>query len=130
MFGMAKVVSRQGKDDVYVIEPVDSLGRQHTLHCSSLKPCVPGNDVPAARPAMRRRRLPSVPTPRQESDASSDDDRLLCRYEMATPAELTLPGRSDDEVQFHPPSDEISNESTELDEHEEQTGRPVRRTTG
>ena len=48
---------------------------------------------------------------------------------MATPAELTPPDRSDDEVQFHP-RDEISDESTELDEHEEQTGRPVRRTAG
>ena len=100
-----------------MIEPVDSLGRQHTLHRSSLKPCVPGNDVPAARPALRRRRLPCVPTPRQESDESSDDDRLLCRFEMATPAELNLSDRSDDAVQFHRPRDELSDESTELGEH-------------
>ena len=125
-----KVVSRQGKNDVYVIEPVDGLGRQHTLHRSSLKPCVPGNDVPTARPVVRRRRLPCVPTPRRESDESSDDDRLLCRYEMPTPAELNLPYRLEDDVQLHPPRDEISDESTELDEHEEQTGRPVRRTAG
>ena len=125
-----KVVSRQGKNDVYVIEPVDGLGRQHTLHRSSLKPCVPGNDVPTARPVVRRRRLPCVPTPRRESDESSDDDRLLCRYEMPTPAELNLPYRLEDDVQLHPPRDEISDESTELDEPEEQTGRPVRRTAG
>ena len=125
-----KVVSRQGKNDVYVIEPVDGLGRQHTLHRSSLKPCVPGNDVPTARPVVRRRRLPCVPTPRRESDESSDDDRLLCRYEMPTPAELNLPYRLEDDVQLHPPHDEMSDESTELDEHEEQTRRPVRRTAG
>ena len=125
-----KVVSRQGKNDVYVIEPVEGLGRQHTLHRSSLKPCVPGNDVPTAPPVVRRRRLPCVPTPRRESDESSDDDRLLCRYEMPTPAELNLPYRLEDDVQLHPPRDEISDESTELDEHEEQTGRPVRRTAG
>ena len=51
-------------------------------------------------------------------------------YEMATPAGLNLSDRSDDEVQFHWPRDELSDESTELDEHEEQTGRPVRRTAG
>ena len=115
------MVSRQGNNDV--IEPVDGCGRQHTRHRSSLKPCVPGNDVSAARPVMRRRRL-------RESDASSDDDRLLCRYEMATPAELHLPDRLDDDVQFDPPRDEISDESTELGENKEQTGRPVRRTAG
>ena len=125
-----KVVSRQGTNDVYVIEPVDGLGRQHTLHRPSLKPCVPGNDVPTARPAVRRRRLPCVPTPRRESDESSDDDRLLCRYEIPTPAELNLPYRLEDDVQLHPPRDEMSDESTELDQHEEQTGRPVRRTGG
>ena len=125
-----KVVSRQGKNDVYVIEPVDGLGRQHTLHRSSLKPCVPGNDVPTAHPVMRRRRLPCVPTPRRESDESSDDDRLLCRYEMPTPAELNLPYRLEDDVHLHPPRDEMSDESTEIDEHEEQTCRPVRRTAG
>ena len=32
--------------------------------------------------------------------------------------------------ELRPPRDEISDESTELDEHEEQTGRPVRRTAG
>ena len=73
-----------------MIEPVDGLGRQHTRHRSSLKPCVPGNDVPVARPVMGRRRLACVPTPRQESDDSSDGDRLLCRYEKATHAELNL----------------------------------------
>ena len=124
------MVSRQGKNDVYVFEPVDGSGRQHTLYRSSLKPCVPGNDVSAARSAIRRLRLPCVPIPRPESDDSSEDDRLLCRYEMATPAELNLPDRLDDDMQFHPARDEISDESTEQDEQEEQTARPVRRTAG
>ena len=80
-----RVISRQGTNDVYVITLVDGSDVQHTLHRSSLKPCVPGNDAPV----LTKRRLPCVPTARRDvDDDSSGDERLLCRYEMATLAPL------------------------------------------
>ena len=80
-----RVISRQGTNDVYVITPVNGSDVQHTLHRSSLKPCVPGNDAPV----LTKRRLPCVPTARRYvDDDSSGDERLLCRYEMATSAPL------------------------------------------
>ncbi|KAI0235706.1 hypothetical protein LSAT2_013784 [Lamellibrachia satsuma] len=80
-----RVISRQGTNDVYVISPVNGSDVQHTLHRSSLKPCVPGNDAPV----LTKRRLRCVPTTRRDvDDDTSGDERLLCRYEMATSAPL------------------------------------------
>ena len=49
-----RVVMRQGTNDVYVVEPADGFGEQHTVNRAALRLCVPGNNPTAAQPARRR----------------------------------------------------------------------------
>lgn len=119
-----RVISRQGTNDVYVITPVDGSDVQHTLHRSSLKPYVPGNDAPV----LTKRRLPCVPTARRDvDDDSSDDERLLCRYEMATPAPRL--GSSDVGAKQPTTHNEYAGESNE-EIQETRSCRPTRSTAG
>ena len=64
-----RVVLRQGTNDVYVVEPVDGFGQQHTVNRAALRLCVPGNNPTAAQTARRRR----LPCPPSVTSACSDD---------------------------------------------------------
>ena len=152
-----KVICRQGTNDVYTIIPVDGSGERRTVHRSSLRPCVTGNDVPTVPAPPRRRRLPSIPPQRHELPDSSDDEQLPWRCNMApstnrdpadsskgdaqlshptdvdllAPASLDDPADgSEDEAPLHLFRDGGTVESDLTTETEEPTTRPTRRTAG
>ena len=64
-----RVVMRQGTNDVYMVEPADGFGQQHTVNRAALRLCVSGYNPTAAQPARRRR----LPCPPSVTSAGSDD---------------------------------------------------------
>ena len=103
-----KVICRQGTNDVYTIVPVDGSGERRTVHRSSLRPCVTGNDVPTV-PApprrRRRRRLPSIPPQRHELPDSSDDEQLPWRCKTAPSTNRDPADSSRGDAQLPHPTD-------------------------
>ena len=65
-----------GANDVYVVEPADGFGEPGTVNRANLRLCVHGNDH-AVAPAVRRRKLPCVPSVISESESDSQSGPLL-----------------------------------------------------
>ena len=107
-----RVVSRQGANDVYVVEPADGFGEPRTVNRANLRLCVRGNDN-AVAPTVRRRKLPCVPSVVPESESDSQSAPLL--YTVQPPHDRGgSPPLSSPSDEF-PSSSELSSSEATID---------------
>ena len=106
---------RQGTNDVYVVEPADGFGEQHTVNRAALRLCVPGNNPTAAQTARRRHSRtgpPSVTSTGSDDTSDTSSAPLLWAVRDQVDREETSP------------SSPVSDSSTTSGDEEEDV-RPV-----
>ena len=107
-----RVVSRQGTNHVYVVEPADGFGEQRTINRAEIRPCTQPTE------GSRHCRLPCAPTTDTdiESDGSSSSsttpwmcsvpvdpqDRPPCRLPRPPPRAVTPQSSSDEQTAEQP----------------------------
>ena len=111
-----RVVSRQGTNHVYVVEPADGFGEPRTVNRAEIRQCTQPTE------GLRPRKLPCAPT--SAPDVDSDGSSASSNTPWMCPVPVVLQGRPPRSLQ-RPPPRAVTPESSSDEQMAEQ---PLRRT--